>query len=315
MKSRTINLAAIILLAFLGSACAARQMDFPIQTAGAIYPSQFILGDIYVLKAGETINGNIAGLGTSLVIKPDAQVLGDISLIGSHLEVGGQVTGDINILAGSSEILDTANIVGNINQSMQQLTISPNARIIGEINSFTFSSSTGSNIGQGIVRAMEWLRPARWLLLQGIRILGMLIISLIAYHLFDIPTRRASKAININPAASWGAGILSIFTIPLMASVMIITICLSPIGIGILGVYLVCFLWGWATLGFVMGQFLNKWLKLSWQEKHSGLVCTLLLAILFSTLSLIPCIGILINIMISSIGFGGVILSRFGTSS
>jgi len=314
MRSRCISIAAVLFIIFSGAACTGKPDYNADQAAGTTYPSQFIVGDTYILKAGETIDGNLAGVGTALVTEAGSKVLGDISLIGSRLEVGGQVNGDINILAGSSDILDSAIIMGDINQSLQQLTISPNAQITGEINSFTFSSPTGSNVGQGIVGVMEWLRPARWLMLQGFRILGMLIISLIAYYLFEIPTDRVTKAITVNPAASWGAGILSIIAIPIIALVMVASICLSPIGIGVFGIYSISFFWGWAALSLIMGQYLNKWLKLSWQQKHSGLVSTLLLAILFSVFSIVPCIGILLNIMISSIGLGGVILSRFGTS-
>jgi len=42
-----------------------------------------IIGEVYTLESGKTINGNLVVIGSSFTMEEDTQVLGDISLIGS----------------------------------------------------------------------------------------------------------------------------------------------------------------------------------------------------------------------------------------
>ncbi len=315
MKFRLTKFLPILLILIILSSCSV----IPGETIGDIassedaYPSQFLNGDVYILKDGEKIEGNISGVGTTLVIEEGAAVVGDISLLASNLEVNGKVEGDINLFAGTSAFYENALITGSINQIFNQLETEPGAVIKGEINTYVFPTSGESNFGKGLVNIMEWLKPGFWFGLQVGRLLILVLFSVLAVYLFKDPTFRVEQAIRKNPAVSWGAGIITLFFVPLIALVFIVTICLSPVGFIFVLAILIGSLWGWAALGGIVGDKFSQWLKIDSSDVGATALGTTIIGIIISLISLIPCVGFVINLTISAIGLGGVLLSRFGT--
>lgn len=314
MKSLWTKVLLVMLAAVVLTACTSTPAKPTESEFRTTFPSQFIVGDTYILKSHDRIDGNIVGIGTSLIIEEDALVMGDISLVGSNLEISGRVAGDLNVLAGSAFIKDTAIITGNINQIFQTTDIAPKALVTGEINTYTFPSATGGEAGTKVINLLEWLRPGRVIALQAGRVLALVLFSLIGIYLFKIPTARIASALKSNPPAAWGAGLLTIITIPLIALVLIITICLSPAGILLIIVWLVSSIWGRVALSSIVGGKVINWLKLDWAVEPATILGALILGIISSLLFFIPCIGFLLNLMITATGIGGVLLGRFGLS-
>ena len=307
IKHLPVFLAAVALTACISAPAKPAEPEFR-----ATYPSQFIIGDTYILKSHEKINGNVVGIGTTLIIEEDALVMGDISLMGSNLEVSGRIAGDLNMLAGSSFIKDMAIITGNINQIFQTTNIAPKALVTGEINTYSFPSAAGGEAGNRFISLLEWLRPGRVLAIQAARIFALVLLSMLGIYLFKTPTRRIASALCSNTPAAWGAGLLTIITAPIVAVILIITICLSPVGILLLIAFLISSIWGWVALSSILGTKMINWLKLDWSIEPATIIGALILGILSSLLSFIPCIGFLLNLMITATGIGGVLLSRFG---
>jgi hypothetical protein len=309
MKPQWIKRLLVLIAVVTLTACISKPAEPEFRST---YPSQFIVGDTYILKSHEKIDGNIVGIGTTLVIEQDALVMGNISLIGSNLELSGRIAGDLNVLAGSSFIKESAIITGNINQIFQTTNIAPKALVNGGINTYSFPSAASGDTGNRVVGLLEWLRPGKILALQAAQILLLILLSSIGVYLFKNPINRVASALLANLPASWGAGLLTIITAPIVAFVLIITICLSPVGILLLIAFLFCCLWGLVALSSIVGTKLVNWLKLDWSIEPATILGALLLGIVTSLLSFIPCIGFLLNLMITATGIGGVLLSRFG---
>ena len=314
MKFRRISfLLAMLALAAL-TACASMPTDINASEGfGATYPSQLLTGDVYILKNHEKIDGNISGIGTTLIIEEGAMVMGDISLVASNLEVNGRVAGDINLFAGTSTINDTAIVTGSINQIFNQTNTTAQALVNGEINTYVFPASGDENFSKGLLNALSWIKPSHWISLQIARVLVLVIISIMAAFLFNLPNRRVIRALHNNPVVAWGVGIITQFFVPIIALVLIVTICLSPIGIIAVLALVVCILWGWAALSLIVGERLDIWLKFDWSDEATAVVGAILTGVIISAISLVPCIGFLFNMLLSAVGLGGVILSRFGT--
>ncbi len=279
------------------------------------YPSQFLSGDVYILKANERIAGNISGVGTTLIIQDGAFVTGDISLIGGDLDIEGQVNGNVNVLAGTAKFGDPAHVKGNLNQIFNQTDISPKAVIDGEINTFVIPLSGDQNFGKNVTNLLEWLKPAVWLLLQFIRIVGMIVFALVATALFRQPTFNALHAVRKSPAVAWGAGLLTIFSLPIISIVLIVTVCLSPVGLIFIVLLLICEIWSWTIISNMVGIQMTRWLHLEWSPEGAAVFGALLVGVIISAISLLPIAGFLINLFFCSLGLGGILLSRFGTSS
>ncbi len=313
MKSRWSKLLPILFTVFLLSACIGSGFRSEEEKLSTSYPSQFLVGDVYMLKKHEKIDGNIAGIGTTLVIKDGAAVIGDISLIGSKVEVFGCVTGDTNVFAGTTHIYNTAIIDGSINQIAHQINIEPGAYISGEINTFAFPIQLSIGETGKLENMLDWLNPTGWIAFQLIRNLILVFITVLIIFLFKMPTLRVVRCIKRNVAVSWGVGLLVILAAPIVSLFLIITICLSPIGIILILAFLIADIWGWAGISFIIGNNLTRWLKLDWSEEAEVAIGAVLLGLASTLLAFLPCVGFMISTMISAVGVGGIVISKLGT--
>ncbi len=313
MKSLQIKLLVVAVLAvFLLAGCAP---GFQSDQAPVFetFPGQFLVGDVYVLHNHQTIDGDIAGIGTTLIIEDGALVKGDISLVGGTLEIAGRVAGDLNIFAGSTIVRNSAIITGKINQVFTAAEVDPDAMVYGAINTYVFPTAPSVPGGQGIENILSWLRPQRILLVKLGQILAMMLVTLIVIFAFTKPTLKVSQAIRCNLPAAWGAGLLTYIAVPIISIVFIITICLSPVGLLVLIAFLLSILWGWVALASIIGSQFNLWLKLSWSVELSTILGAAILGVGSALISFVPCLGFFINLIVASVGVGGVLLSRFGT--
>ena len=313
MKSRWSNLFPLLFAFFLLSACIGGGFSAEEEKLSATYPSQFLVGDVYVLEKHEKIDGNIAGIGTTLVIEDGATVMGDISLVGSKVEVFGYVAGDTNVFAGTTHIHNTAIINGSINQIAHQINIEPGARISGEINTFTFPTQLTIGETGKLENILDWLHPTVWIAFQLVRNLILVFITVLIIFLFKVPTLRVVRSIKKNIAVSWGVGLLVILAGPIVSLFLIITICLSPTGIILILAFLIADIWGWAGISFIIGNNLTHWLKLDWPEEAEVAVGAVLLGMVSTLLAFLPCVGFMISTMVSAVGLGGIVLSKLGT--
>lgn len=293
--------------------CMPAQSIFFKQDEGVIKGDQILIGDVYQLFPGSIIDGNIIGIGTTLIIAEDSLVKGDINAFGSTLEISGSVEGDINVFAGTTKIFNEAHIYGNINQIYQQVVAEEEAQIDGQINTLTIPIPVSLPIGEVVNTAAEWTKPTRWIIFQLSRTLAFCLITVLAVVIFKRSTNLVAKSIEENIAITWGLGLLTIIAAPISSLVLIITICLSPIGLLLLLVFVAAIIFGWISLAVVAGKALCSWLHFRLTPELQTLFGSLILGIVTSFLGWIPCIGWSVNLMIGTIGLGGVVLSRFGT--
>lgn len=313
MRSPWTKIIPLLLAILLLSACTESGFKTEEEQFSETYSSQFLVGDVYVLKNHEQIDGNLVGIGTTLVIEDGASVMGDISLIGSQMEFFGRVAGDINVFAGTTHIHKTAIITGSINQIAHQINIEPGAHISGEINTFAFPTHLSIGDTWKLENVLGWLQPTGWIAFQLIRNLFLVLITVLIIFLFKMPTLRVARCIKKHIAVSWGAGLLVMVATPIVSLFLIITICLSPIGLILFLALLIAGIWGWAGMSFVIGENLTRWLKLDWPEEARVAVGAVMLGLASTLLAFLPYVSFMISAMVSAFGLGGVVLSKLGT--
>ena len=313
MKPYRNSIFSLTIIAFLVTACTGAGLKGSDDDFWETYPGQFLAGDVYILQNHEKINGDIAGVGTTLVIEEGATVIGDITLIGSNLEVAGRIAGDVNVIAGSSFIKESALITGSVNQAFHQLNIHPGADVFGEINSYEFPTQSMADGGEGLSKFLEWFRPSTIIIYHLIRELVYILMSLLAISLFKVPTMRGVTSLRKSPAAAWGAGLITMIAIPIISLIFVITVCLSPIAVILILAFLLSLLWGWIIVASAIGQQLTKWLRLDWKVETATIFGSVVVGLITSLISIIPCVGLLINSMIAAAGLGSVLLSHYGT--
>lgn len=305
----------LFLLLFIGllvTGCSTISPMLTSQADGGLKGDQLIRGQNFRLQTGETIYGQIIAIGSAINLDRGSMVEGNLTLIGSTLEANGVIQGDINIFSGSAHINNDAIVSGSINQFFNKTIVEPNAQVHGEINSFSLPGFPAAQITMVISGIVEFFQSGRWIFIELARILLMALLALGMIVIFKLPMRKMAAEIQSQPVVNWGVGLFVILAVLLISLILIITICLSPFGLIFLLALLISYLLGWLVLGYISGYLLNRWLKTNWSEILFTFIGTLILGIISILLSLIPCIGWLINFMIGCIGFGGVVSSRFG---
>ena len=127
-------------------------------------------------------------------------------------------------------------------------------------------------------------------------------------------TARVADAIQRAPAPSGGMGLLTAIAAPVLLVMLAITICLSPFSL-LGGLALAAgLLFGWVALGQLAGNRLAA--ALNWHSASpagAAALGTFVLTLTAGALSIaIPCVGGLIPLLVSAVGLGGVVLTRFG---
>ena len=312
MKKPSVNSVILIVFfftAFLTACAPVVELSAEQSVNRTVSPDQFLVGDVYRVEKHQIIRGNIAGIGTTLIIEEGALVDGNISLIGSQLILEGRVTQDINLVAGSSQIRSSALVLGDINRILQTSKIDPNADVFGEINDFRVPATLVESITGGLNNFQTWSQPNNWILAQTALAFFIVILSILAGVVFTPTTLRTSRTLRTQPIICWLAGsVVHIFGFSL-AMILILTLCLSLIGLFLLILILIGSLYGLGVLAYTLGNILLNKLLPGTSRFLIALIGGLVLSICLSLIGLIPCLGALINLSFFSMAFGSVIIS------
>jgi len=311
MKHRVFLLGLFLVSVLALTGCSAAQPDLSGDSEN-VFPGQFLLGDVYILQSGERINGDIAGIDTQLTISERAIVNGSISAIGSQVRIDGIINGNINSFGGSVTFGDTAQIRGDINNITSEIDIAPGAGIVGEINAFSLPEEGQPENLEIPDQAKEILNPRGWVIFQVVRVSLLLIANTLIIFLFKDPTLRVVRQLRSQVLVSWIVGIVLAFSTPLVAIVLLVSICLSPIGLLLLILLFLVKIWSWTLISYLVGDLLASWLNLEWGHIAIVVLGSLIVGLVTILLSFIPFVGIIINAIVSALGVGSIVLGRFG---
>ncbi len=288
---------------------------------------KLVIGSFYHLKSGESLHGDLVIIGGQATIDPDSQVNGSLILTGGSVEIDGTVNGDVFAMGGSVNLLSNAIINGDVSTIGVNINrqdgskINGNTNTINETYNFDLPFGKGEGFtgiqpgidGMDVLRAgQNFLQSVFWKFFQA---LALAILAAVIALLAPDPTRRVARSIFNAPFISGAAGILTIFAAPAVLLLLIITIILIPVGL--IGSILlgIAFLFGWIAIGYELGIRLAAAIKVDWAPAISTGVGTLMLSILAAGVGWIPCIGWILPAIVSVMGLGGVIISKFGTKT
>jgi hypothetical protein len=151
------------------------------------------------------------------------------------------------------------------------------------------------------------------------------IIGLLAMLFLPEHTRVVGRTILDAAPASFGVGLLTLIVGAAVILLLAVTICLLPIGLLVALVLGLVTLFGWAAVGYLLGQRL---MPVLWKGKESSPAFTALVGVAvltvvqqgFMVLGELPCLGFFfwllgagLWLVAASTGVGAVVLSRFGT--
>ena len=277
-----------------------------------------IVGQSYVLATGEQLEGDLAVLGGSALIEEGAAVNGNVAVAGGSLTVGGSINGDVAVFGGSVTLQETAVVEGDVATFGGALTQAEGAVIAGQLiegfgNQDTFQPPTIT-----IPQAPQPPSVFRimlnyfWQVLGAIGLaLALAALGLLAMVMFPQQTERVANTAVASPGVTFGVGVLTLLIMLGLAAILAVTICLAPIALLLMLVAAVAWVFSWVALGWLVGQRILEAFKL----RNPSPLLEAILGIFLITLlwRATPCLGWLFWFVVTSLGLGAIVLTRFGT--
>lgn len=283
-----------------------------------------LFGQDFVLEAGDYLNDDLLAWGGTIVLEADSVVKGDVILVGGHATIGGIVEGNLVVMGGTSHVIETAIIEGDL-IALATVDTHPEAQVRGNIvegvevgeefahlERFVPKPPDAPKAPRGPESAVARSRPSplkrglnAMATLVSVLLVGGLVVTLLPDTLGHVRSVMMGY-----PALSLGVGLLTLVLSAVLLPILIL-ICIGiPLAVVLVVALLICTLFGWVAAGTFLGQKLVPTLKL---KGISPLGETLIGTALVTLLAQIPCIGALFAILVASWGIGAVVLTRFGT--
>lgn len=284
------------------------------QTSGGDDDGKVVFGGSYRLKSGDTLDGSLAVFGGEATLEENSTVNGDIALSGGTITINGVVNGDIVVLGGTITLTKTAVVHGDISTVGGSVNRDPNAQVDGDIlsgpHNFSFPLPRRFPIpNMNMNLNFDPLGRFIWAVFQAVVMAGLAaLIVLVA----PTSTQRVASTIMSQPVIASGIGLLSAILAPALLVMLAITILLIPISLLGFLLIIVAIAFGWIALGLEIGSRIAASSHQSWSPPLAAGIGTLILAMIANVIGLIDCIGWTVPFLISVVGLGGVIASRFG---
>jgi hypothetical protein len=271
-------------------------------------------GDV-VVEAGKTmdsavsIGGNVTVLGT--VTEAAVAVGGNV-----YVESGGRVLGDAVAIGGNISVRDSASVGQNAVTLGGELLVAPTGVIGGErIHIAGIGKEVFSNFWEKISRAI-FLGPFTgvfgafgatiFLFFFIMRIIIWIAVAALVYHISPGNVERMAVSLQQRFWAALLYGLLILLLIPFIFLFLLMSLIGIPlIPVALLTLFLI-YLFGSAGAALWAGRLLPH------SESRSGMANLLLGILVISLLRLIPGIGFLMWLLLSSVSLGIAVISRFG---
>jgi hypothetical protein len=313
MKRLSAVVGLIVLLAF-----AAPMPAFASESSDG----RVVLGGTYRLESGDVLDGDLAIIGGAAYLEEESHVTGSVLVLGGNLDVYGQIDGDVIIVGGNTNLGpaalirgDVATLGGNLNANDAQIEgdlISGSDFVIPfDFENFEFEFDqlpvfAMPNIGMSIeARVLSYLFMS----------FLMTAIAVIVVVFWPKNIRTTAEVVAKQLVASGGMGLLTLFVVMPVLTLLIITICLIPVSLFGFLIFGLAWAFGVVALGYQVGERLEKALNQDFQPVLSAGLGTLVLSLVIGGIGFVPCVGFLLSMLVGAFGLGAALLTRFGTRS
>jgi hypothetical protein len=293
-----------------------------------------IFGKDYTLESGQRIKGDLEVFGGKVTLEPESTVDGDVVVFGGNVAVSGYVAGDVTVFGGGVSLKSTADVRGDVLSVGGAVYREEGAQVRGDlIDGWPFSRNNGEvpritspvvpHVPRVNVRrawGSDTLRSVGDLFRSAFGIVVMVVMGILVVVFLPRHTETVAETMVKGPVQSFVAGLATAFggsvlliVLSLVAALLIVTICLSPVGLLLLLPWLiagVALLFGWISTGLLLGVKVLRAIT----HKEPNRVAGVAIGIpLLTVVSYIPCVGWLAAVLVVIWSLGAVVYSLFGT--
>ncbi|HEX3044211.1 MAG TPA: polymer-forming cytoskeletal protein [Bacillota bacterium] len=241
-------------------------------------------------SAASKVGGGLLGYFLSNV-RLTGEIVGPVN-IGSinMMEIGGRIRGDVKTSGLGIKWLAPVDITGTVADHSQTPGNPAKAPRV-KVGKYQYYEPSAADQLQGFKSQM---------MLSFTMFIGGLLLSLIFYRLFPRTAWTISEPSPVNFKASFLAGLLGFFGIPLASLILFITMMGIPLALFLILVYVLLLFFAWAPVYLWFGRLIFKSrLKPSVMIVFGGLVLMLI--------GLIPIFSFILQILFTILGMGMVI--------
>jgi len=289
-------LCLVILFLFLGL--------LPLQGQGFVFKKDI------VVEEDETQDNVISWGGEIRIL---GEVTDSVINFGGTIIIDGKV-GETVVGFGSEIILkSTARIEGDVLSLGGTLDKYPGAIIEGDTVYFSTSDEVAKFLKEGFVGVFGFSLLPLLIVFKLITLVVWFILAIILVAIFPKQVSFASNQIRTSFWPIFGTGILSIiiFTGLIIFSVFLCFILIGiPILLALIAVGVVIKIFGRVVIFYFLGDWIFKAFG---GKQASGLFAVLLGLLFFGLIGFIPVIGSLFSFVLSIVGWGVVIRTKFGS--
>lgn len=309
-------------------------------SGGKIWINGYIGDDVRVaggeIEINGTVRGDVISFGGKILIGENAEIWGDVIAFGGEIEIEGEVTGDLLCMGGEVELSGEVDgdvelkagkvelegyIGGSLKLSTRELNLDKNARCDGVITYWTGDSdddlSSLGNAKYDESLAME-NRDINW------KVLGTILgVGFVAYWLIFIVSAfllllflqqffgkyfiESATSIRDSFVKSFGYGMLFFIGVPMASLILIFTIVGLPIGLLIMGFFMLSLMFSTAISGLVVSHYFEQRSGQNWSY-FQNIGYALLTVIILKIIFLIPLLGNLAKIIVLAAVYGSFLM-------
>jgi len=298
-------------------------------------PGQFVFGQSFTLKNGQTMNGDLVIFGGSGTIEKGATANGNVVVFGGSLSLDGVVNRDVVIFGGTATLGAAAHIYGSLSTLGSTLDRAEGSMVDGQVNNGNIHFGNGESgyvppVATSYNPFATFMHFAVNPFLSGVaNVFGQSItLGLLAMLLMLFLAQRADRvahAIIAQPLTAGGLGLLTLVAVPVILvalgvlSILIITLVITvPLMVVVALALGMALLFGWIAVGYEVGQRFTNAIHQEWHPAFSAGLGTFALTLIAASLTNIPvlnCVGWLAPFLVSMAALGAVLLTRFGTQT
>ncbi len=268
-----------------------------------------VYGRNCTLKSDETFNGDLVVFGGNVTLEENAKLDGNLVVFGGTVNSDGEVDGDIAIIGGQISLGEHAQVAGDVALVGSQLEQAEGAVVEGEVVN-NIQPKVGLPNGQLPDRPVPSSPNVSFdfgfsLFAQMFQIIFWAVIAAgfaMLLSLFWKPQmERAGDAIAAQPLIVSAVGLLSF----VVAALLIWTI-IPPLAL------MFAWLFGIVAFGSEIGERFTKAINQTWSPVLTVGFGSFLLVLVSGAVGFIPCIGGLVQFILSLLAVGAVVITRFG---
>lgn len=291
---------------------------------GNVTISGNVTQDIRIAGVNVTISGrvgrNITAAGGTITLTNTSTVAGSLTGFGGQVSLLGPVGKDLMLGAGRVTLNNT--VGGDVNASLDTLTLSPDAKIQGNL---TYQSENKATIAKeasiggkityhptpkvskaeadkklafGVLGIITWFKILSFL--------STLLVGYLLMRLLPVYTQHIGKLILTRPWGSLGLGFVSLIVTPILFVILLITVIGIPLAFILLGAFFILMYLAKLFILMTIGKKIVNFVL-----ADAGLFWGLLVgALIYELVTFITPLNFFISLLTYSIGLGALLIHK-----